>query len=348
MIQLSIIIPAYNVADYITGTLQSVLRQNSERLEIIVVDDGATDNTAQVVQQVIDHSGAKNIRLYRKENGGVSSARNHGFEQAKGMYVLFLDGDDFLGEGFVPSILSLLDAQQPDVLHWPYDLVDEQGGVVAPFPYQYEDRVTTTGAQTLRAILLERSTRIWTCSIAYRRQLLLEHGIMHTVGCRVGEDAEFIYKALMHAKTVLFTKQLKTLYLQRGSSVMSTYSIRKFDAVSAMQRVQEELSKHDGAGFAALQEHFKNHEVLHYYAGTYRLCLQHLVNAQGMAPKQAVRRLNKDMDATYPGLRVEMARAMAGRNTGIRPDRLTLFRLSPLMYFRLSQWSDKRRGIKQG
>lgn len=96
---LSIIIPLFNKAGSITATIDSILTQDFKDYEIIVVDDGSTDYGAEVVRSIND----TRISLYRKENGGPSSARNFGLTKAKGDWVLFLDADDTL----VPGALSL-------------------------------------------------------------------------------------------------------------------------------------------------------------------------------------------------------------------------------------------------
>ena len=86
----SVVIPLYNKEKHIADTLKSVLAQNHTDYEIVVVDDGSTDSSRHIVEQFIDAS----IRLIRKENGGVSSARNRGIKEAKGKYIAFLDADD--------------------------------------------------------------------------------------------------------------------------------------------------------------------------------------------------------------------------------------------------------------
>lgn len=88
----SVIIPAYNVSRFIEGTVLSAMQQTYVPLEIIVVDDGSTDETAAIVRS-LQQKDAR-IRLYRQTNSGVSVARNHGIAEAKGDYIAFLDGDD--------------------------------------------------------------------------------------------------------------------------------------------------------------------------------------------------------------------------------------------------------------
>lgn len=97
---LSIIIPLYNKESSIRNTLDSVLSQSYEDYEIVIVDDGSTDNSVQVVESVSD----KRIRLFRKENGGPASARNYGVKMARGNWLLFLDADDTL----VMDVLKLV------------------------------------------------------------------------------------------------------------------------------------------------------------------------------------------------------------------------------------------------
>ena len=86
----SIIIPLYNKAKYIENTIQSVLKQTFKNFEVIVVDDGSTDDGPEKVGLISDCR----IRLIRKENGGVSSARNRGIAEARGENIAFLDADD--------------------------------------------------------------------------------------------------------------------------------------------------------------------------------------------------------------------------------------------------------------
>ena len=90
----SVIIPMYNAEEVVIRAIESARAQTYRRLEIIVVDDGSTDDSRAVVKKYISKTGAKNIRLITKKNGGVSSARNAGIKEAKGKFIAFLDADD--------------------------------------------------------------------------------------------------------------------------------------------------------------------------------------------------------------------------------------------------------------
>ena len=100
----SIIIPLYNKANYITKTIQCVLKQTVQSFEIIIVNDSSTDNSLNIVSNIQD----ERITIYTKPNGGVSSARNYGIKKAKFDYIVFLDADDLWEEDFLSSINQLI------------------------------------------------------------------------------------------------------------------------------------------------------------------------------------------------------------------------------------------------
>ena len=103
---ISVVIPLYNKAPYIVKTIQSVLHQTFDDFEIVIVDDGSTDHSAEVVWQ---HFTSEKIRLIEKENGGPSSARNRGVQEAKGSWIVLLDADDFLLPDALAYFASLLE-----------------------------------------------------------------------------------------------------------------------------------------------------------------------------------------------------------------------------------------------
>lgn len=101
---ISFIIPAYNVERYIIRTLVSVMHQQEDDYEIIIIDDGSTDNTYSVVQEFINDDNRHRIKLINQTNSGVCSARNRGLAVASGEYVIFLDADDYVAMNFIEVI----------------------------------------------------------------------------------------------------------------------------------------------------------------------------------------------------------------------------------------------------
>ena len=119
----SIVIPAYNSADSILETLNSCFKQTFNDFEIVVVDDGSSDDTVEVLNSVKD----PRLVIVTQENAGPAAARNHGMRKAQGQYIAFLDSDDLWYEGFLVAVQALL-AEQGDVLVYGKIVVDRGVG----------------------------------------------------------------------------------------------------------------------------------------------------------------------------------------------------------------------------
>lgn len=121
LVEVSIIIPAYNIAPYIGKCLESVLVQTLKNIEVIVVDDGSNDNTAEVIRTYADSD--KRVRLLQKVNGGVTSARLTGIQAAAGEYIGFVDGDDTIDSDMFERLLNNARKYHADISHCGYQMV---------------------------------------------------------------------------------------------------------------------------------------------------------------------------------------------------------------------------------
>jgi len=115
MIKLSIIVPVYNVYDYIEGCLESIVNQSLKDIEVIVVNDGSPDNSQEIIDKYVKKY-PKLIKSFIKENGGQGTARNLGLEHAKGKYVSFIDSDDYIDKNFAKEMYELAIKDSADVV----------------------------------------------------------------------------------------------------------------------------------------------------------------------------------------------------------------------------------------
>ena len=122
MVNLSIIIPCYNSEKYLERCLQSLIVQKGN-YEIIIIDDGSTDNTSIILDRYSVHS---NIKIFKQENKGVSSARNFGLKVAQGEYVLFVDADDFVSSNYISALESNND--KSDLLMFDFFINNKRNG----------------------------------------------------------------------------------------------------------------------------------------------------------------------------------------------------------------------------
>jgi len=125
----SVIMPTYNREGFLVKTIQSVLAQQFDQFELLIVDDGSTDRTAEVIQSFQD----PRIVYIKKENGERATARNAGIEKAQGHYLTFLDSDDLLKENHLSMAWKRIQQNHPAVFHLGYDVTDEKGNMVYPW-----------------------------------------------------------------------------------------------------------------------------------------------------------------------------------------------------------------------
>lgn len=120
----SIIIPTYNRASLILDTIRSVQNQIYSEFEIIIVDDGSTDNTEEIINNLNDNR----IKYYKKKNEERGAARNYGVEKAKGEYINFVDSDDILYENHLLSAKNIIEKYTPDIFFFNYDILNTKYG----------------------------------------------------------------------------------------------------------------------------------------------------------------------------------------------------------------------------
>ncbi len=109
-IKLSIIVPIYNVEKYLEKCIESLLKQDEENYEILLINDGSTDNSLEICKKY--ESEYKNIKVFNKKNGGLSSARNYGLDKAEGKYISFIDSDDWISANYIEEIYRIIDSDK--------------------------------------------------------------------------------------------------------------------------------------------------------------------------------------------------------------------------------------------
>lgn len=237
----SVIIPLYNKADHIVDTLRSVLEQTQTDFEVLVVDDGSTDGGADLVKRIAD----KRVKVFQKPNGGVSSARNHGMQQAKGDYFAFLDADDLWLEDHLATILELI-------------LAFGSSTKIFATSIKRSDRIHEKSARqrnTLPPELISdyflRNSRntslISSSNFAINRALYLD-GYHYNTKTSYGEDVEFwcaIFKDFGLAKSHKITSIYNVDAENRSNSYITPISRRfhKFELQNASQSERKYYGK---------------------------------------------------------------------------------------------------------
>lgn len=196
---LSVVVPVYNCAPVIKRCLESI---DSPNTEILVVDDGSTDSTSQVV---LDYMARHpNVSLIQKENGGVSSARNVGIENAQGKYIMFVDADDYLASNGIEKVMRLMDETNADVIKFAYHVTRFDSETDKESLEAFNVKILTVVG---KHEALKRNDipdyLVW--DGIYLRQMILDNNIrFHTDLC-LHEDDVFMGEVYCHANKVVLT-----------------------------------------------------------------------------------------------------------------------------------------------
>lgn len=226
---ISIIVPVYNVEAYLKECLNSLLNQDfNGEYEIVCVNDGSTDNSLNIIKEY--QKTNDKIVLVDQKNKGLSGARNTGFKNAKGKYIMFLDSDDYLKNKKVLSKLYI------EVEKYALDFV------IADFEYDYEDKIKNYRIQRTDKIkdkvmngrefydlgIKTKSIMSVVWNKLYRRDFLEKNNLYFYEGI-IYEDMEFTPRAYYLANRVKYVDEVAVTYRQREGSIMSSVNVKKLD-----------------------------------------------------------------------------------------------------------------------
>lgn len=170
---ISVIIPVYNAEKYIRKSVNSVLNQTYLHFEILLIDDGSTDCSSQLCDEFA--SQHDNIRAFHKQNGGASTARNIGLNDAKGEYIFFLDSDDWIKPNALETMITAAKAESADLVFCEAQAIDDEDNRELDGHYTYKEYYPTADAYQIMLKMMERKefhVAIW--------MLLLERSLITT------------------------------------------------------------------------------------------------------------------------------------------------------------------------
>ncbi len=224
--KISVIIPIYNVEKYIEGCLKSIINQTLKEIEIICINDGTPDNSMKIVDKIAKKD--KRIKVFNKENGGLSSARNYGIDKATSKYIYFIDSDDQLKENALEILYNKMEEEDLDTLFFDAENVyEDEGNKENSFindnyyirKHKYSDEYT--GQTLFRALKKNNEYRASACLQINKLSLIKEHDIKFIEGI-IHEDEVFTAKICLFSKKAAHIKEVLYLRLVQENSIMSS------------------------------------------------------------------------------------------------------------------------------
>ncbi|MCL1851864.1 MAG: glycosyltransferase [Peptococcaceae bacterium] len=231
MIKISVIVPVWNVEEYLDRCLRSIINQSMQDIEIIVVNDGSPDNSQRIIDEYLS-AYPTIVKCVNKENGGIGSARNAGLGEAKGEFISFVDSDDYIVPHMMESLYSKAIEAQADLVVCNVVTVDDNNSFVERVSCQPEHVHSNKLGYAFYGTMA-----CW--NKLYRKDLLLNNKIEFRIGTSA-EDFDFTIKAFLHAQCVEFSHEYLYFYqIREGSLTHSLAGLR--NRIMEMEQAAEAI-----------------------------------------------------------------------------------------------------------
>lgn len=227
--KVSVIVPVYNAEEYIGATLDSIINQDFNSYEIIVVDDGSTDQSPEIISEKLTKSTA-DYRIIRQDNAGVSSARNRGMEDATGEYLVFIDADDYV----TGNHLSELYNGQTDFSM--VQFIKKENDKLST-PHRFSTESITCDEFIKKELRMEMPFNFW--QLMYKASIIKENSIRFNPNLIYGEDIDFALRALLYGDEVAISNEATYYYIQHSQSAIKTSEYRRFEVIEIFENLAE-------------------------------------------------------------------------------------------------------------
>lgn len=232
---ISIVIPVYNVESYLEQCVETVIGQVYENIEIILIDDGSTDNSGKICDELVKKD--KRIKVIHKKNGGLSDARNYGLDIAKGEYISFIDSDDYVEKTYINELYESILAKKADIAVGEYYVVSNRNKKIETNIRMIEKEYTNI--EGVLDLLYQKNMTSSACAKLYKKELFDDVRFpLH----KLHEDVPVVYKLFLKSKKIVYINNKLYYYYQReGSIVNSTFRKEKLDYIEHTKIIVDEM-----------------------------------------------------------------------------------------------------------
>ena len=251
---LSVVSPVYNGAKYLEPFLRSVLQQSFPHFELIMVDDGSTDSSIEIIKTY--QKKDSRIHLIGQNHKGAGSARNFGLSRAKGQYIIFLDCDDWFSEDFFKTMIDRIEADQSDIAICEFFIYNQQTGEMgkSAIPETRNQKIERTNL-VFDIFAPNPWTKLYRISFLKKKELLFQE----IPSCN---DWSFAYTSLACAEKISVIRKALVYYRTKTTTSISSYRYKRTkDIVWAIKHLRQELKSR--ALFSQYKEGFARKSISH-------------------------------------------------------------------------------------
>lgn len=235
---ITVIIPVYNIQEYITRCVQSICSQQYTHLEIILVDDGSTDDSGRICDALAEDDSR--INVIHKKNGGLSDARNVALDVAKGDYIVLVDGDDFVSKYYVSNLMRAISVETADMaVSWFENVLEGTSPKTKAKAVDDGEIELLSSSECVRKMLYQDGVETSAWGKLYKKELFNE--LRYPKG-KLYEDILVTYETIHRCKKIAFIKNVDYYYFQRKTSIQyQKFSLKKLDAVNHIETLRSKV-----------------------------------------------------------------------------------------------------------
>lgn len=241
--EISVVVPVYKVRDRIIRTLESLKAQTFKDFEVLFVDDGSPDDSSDFADNYLKDSDVA-YKIIKKKNGGVSSARNLGIEEAKGEYIMFLDSDDYIDKNMLKGFYDKILEGNFDVLYCAY--VFEESNKKEITNNMKDLNYGEVSGKEAALGLIYGTTYTHIMANLFKRSLLINNNIRFDEKRKFAEDISFMVKAYASSERVYCINKIYAHYVKWGESAMNNINLNYKDVyysnVETLQYIKEKFN----------------------------------------------------------------------------------------------------------
>lgn len=234
--KVSIIVPVYNVENYLDKCLNSLVNQTYENIEILVINDGSTDGSDKIASEFALRF-PKKVYSYTKINGGLSDARNYGIDIATGDYFGFVDSDDYVSHTMFEEMILLAEKHNAEMVVCNIQKVDENG-VVTQKLTQIPNMPEKIDLESHFSVFSDLS--YFACNKLFKKDLFTKKRFKKGIHF---EDIHLIPQLLLNCKTIAQTQNFHYQYLERSDSISKSHTEKGLDILFAVEEVERTFEK---------------------------------------------------------------------------------------------------------
>lgn len=286
---ISVIVPVYNVKSYLSACLDSILNQDFDSYEIVVVDDGSTDGSGELAEQYASRHTDK-IRVLHQENQGLGGARNTGIKDAKGEYVAFIDSDDWIRPNMLSTLWKEIQQTGADIAVCGLLCVAETGAVVG--------RVVEVQPQHVPLCFTDHKDILFcnpsACNKLYLKSLFIDNDIWFPSHVWY-EDIRTIPKLYTVSSSIVFTDQCLYCYLQRSGSIMNNSNVgRNRELLDAFNELRSFYCNY------GMWDSFQDELIYLAISHLYIAASVRIIRNKGPVPHVFLKEIEQYMHLTFP------------------------------------------------